>query len=58
VIVKGFKTRRVLGSVHEGRGRGWDFQTLDKPLPPARVRGMYKNKIFTFIYFKKHKFFI
>jgi hypothetical protein len=34
----------VWGRVHEGKGRGWNFCTLTKPLPWPGVKGMYEEK--------------
>jgi hypothetical protein len=34
----------VRGRVSGGKGEGWDFHTLAKPLPSARVKGIYNDK--------------
>jgi hypothetical protein len=35
-----------MGRISWGKGMGKDFGTLDKPLPLAGVKGIYKDKIF------------
>jgi hypothetical protein len=33
-----------MGRVSEGKGQGSDFYTLEKPLPLAGIKGIYKEK--------------
>jgi len=45
------KPTGVRSRVSEGKGRGWDFCTLEKPVPLAGVKGFCKSKNI-FIYHK------
>ena len=50
---------RVRGRVGWGKGKGWDFHTLAKPLPLAKVKGIYndKNICIYHIYLLLNKYF-
>ena len=49
-----------MGRVSEDKGQGRDFCTLEKPLPLAGVRGIYKdqNICITHIYLHVKYFFL
>ena len=58
-IVKGFQTPQGSGRVGWGKGKGWDFHTLAKPLPLEKVKGIYndKNICIYHIYLLLNKYF-
>jgi hypothetical protein len=46
----------VQGRVSWGKGKGWDFHTLAKPLPLAGVKGIYNMHI-SYLFTSKKVFF-
>jgi hypothetical protein len=46
------KPAGVWGRVCWGKGKGWNFYTLHKPLPLAGVKGIHKIKKCEYMYLK------